>query len=83
MGLANKMTSFFLHFLQPLAPAEPMAAFQLGLDPCYHGLHPAHLCLCLEALWPLAVGLVEQDRLSQSNKGFGEENLERTPEAKG
>lgn len=83
MGLANLMASSFLHFLQPLAPAESVAVFQLGLDPCYHGPHPARLCLCLEALQPLAVGLVEQDRLSESSKGFGVESLLRTPEAKG
>lgn len=78
------MPSFFLHFLQPLAPAEPRDAFQLGLHPrsSYHGLHPARLCLCLEALRPLAVGLVEQVSRSQSNQGFEEESLEKAPEAK-
>lgn len=37
----------------------------------YHGLHLVCSCLRLEALQPLALGLLEQGKFSQSSRGTG------------
>lgn len=85
MGLANERASSFLHFLQPPAPAAPMAAFQLAVATPLSGPHPARSCLHLEVSRPLAAGLLEQDRLSQPSKGVGsgDKKLERAQETDG
>lgn len=54
--------------------SSALAAFLLGLDTLLSGTHPACLCLSLEAPQPLAVGLLEQGRLSQSSTGVGSGN---------